>query len=326
MTASTTAPTASAPTAPAPTEPASAAPAPTGIQHVITRGSARAVIVQVAAGIRAFTIDGVDITQPYVENVVPPFGCGIVLAPWPNRIKDGVWSLDGVQHQLDLTEPTRSNAIHGLLRWSPYSLVERAEGSVTLGATVFPQHGYPFHLDTTVRYELVDDGLDVTHTVTNLSTAPAPVALGTHPFLTIGDVDPAELTLTVHADTHVDVDDRLNPTAIVPVDGTRFDLREPHRLGDLFLDDGWGAVRTVDGVSAVLRAPDGREVRLRQDENHGWIQVFTTREFPSPAGPRLAVAIEPMTAPVDAFNSGIDLKWVTPGETWTAKWGIEYSR
>ncbi|MCY7411633.1 MAG: aldose epimerase, partial [Salinibacterium sp.] len=154
----------------------------------------------------------------------------------------------------------------------------------------------------------------------------APVALGTHPFLTIGDVDPAELTLTVHADTHVDVDDRLNPTAIVPVDGTEFDLREPHRLGDLFLDDGWGGVRTVDGVSAVLRAPDGREVRLRQDENHGWIQVFTTREFPSPTGPRLAVAIEPMTAPVNAFNSGIDLKWLEPGQTWSASWGIQYRR
>jgi len=319
MTASTTAPTALVPLVPT-------APAPTGSQHVITRGPARAVIVQVAAGIREFTVEGVDITQPYAENVVPPFGCGIVLAPWPNRIKDGVWSLDGVQQQLDLTEPARSNAIHGLLRWSPYSLVERAEGSVTLGAIVFPQHGYPFHLDTTVRYELVDHGLEVTHEVTNLSTAAAPVALGTHPFLTIGDVDPAELTLTVHADTHVDVDDRLNPTAIVPVDGTRFDLREPHRLGDLFLDDGWGGVRTVDGVSAVLRAPDGREVRLRQDENHGWIQVFTTREFPSPTGPRLAVAIEPMTAPVDAFNSGIDLKWVEPGQTWTAKWGIEYRR
>jgi aldose 1-epimerase len=173
---------------------------------------------------------------------------------------------------------------------------------------------------------VVEDGLEVTHTATNLAAGRAPVAFGTHPFLTIGDVDPAELMLAVHADTHVEVDDRLNPTAIVPVEGTPFDLREPHRLGDLFLDDGWGGVRTVDGVSAVLRAPDGREVHLTQDENHGWIQVFTTRDFPTPNGPTLAVAIEPMTAPVNALNSGIDLHWLDPGDTWTVRWGIQYRR
>lgn len=299
---------------------------PTGTQHVLTRGDARAVITEVAASLREFTVDGVDITQPYDEFSTPPFGDGIVLMPWPNRVADGVWTYEGERMQLDLTEPARGNAIHGLLRSSPYTVVEKAEAGITLAATVFPQHGYPFHLDTTVRYALVEDGIDVTHTVTNLSTVAAPVAIGTHPFLTIGDVDTAELMLTVHADTHVNVDDRLNPTAIVPVDGTEFDLREPHRLGDLFLDDGWGGVRTVDGVSAVLRAPDGREVRLRQDDNHGWIQVFTTREFPTPGGPRLAVAIEPMTAPVNALNSGIDLRWVEPGETWTVNWGIQYVR
>lgn len=299
---------------------------PTGTQHVLTRGSSRAVIVQVAAGIREFTVDGVDITQPYAEDSTPPFANGIVLVPWPNRVADGRWTHEGESLQLDITEPARDNAIHGLLRYSPYTVVEKAEASITLGAIIFPQHGYPFHLDTTVRYELVEDGLDVTHTVVNLSGTRAPVAFGTHPFLTIGDVDAAELMLTVHADTHVNVDDRLNPTAIVPVDGTEFDLREPHRLGDLYLDDGWGGVRTVDGVSAVLRAPDGREVRLRQDENHGWIQVFTTREFPTPAGPRLAVAIEPMTAPVNALNSGIDLHWLDPGESWSVNWGIQYIR
>jgi aldose 1-epimerase len=297
--------------------------APTGTQHVITRGGSRAVITQVAAALREFSIDGVNLTTPFSEDSTPPFGCGIVLVPWPNRIEDGTWSLDGVTQQLDLTEPARHNAIHGLLRYTGYDLIERAEASVTLGATVFPQHGYPFHLATTVRYELVEDALEVTHTATNLSATKAPVAFGTHPFLTIGDVAPEELVLTVHAATHVEVDARLNPTAIVPVDGTDFDLRAGRRLGDLHLDDGWGGVQTRDGVSASLRAPDGRSVELLQDANHGWIQVFTTRDFP---GTSLAVAIEPMTAPVNAFNSGIDVHWVEPGETWSVGWGIHYSR
>ncbi len=40
---------------------------------------------------------------------------------------------------------------------------------MTLAATVWPQSGYPFLLETQVRYELVDDGLTVTHRIRNRS-------------------------------------------------------------------------------------------------------------------------------------------------------------
>lgn len=297
---------------------------PTGDQYTLTRGDARATITQVAAALREFSIGGVDLTEPYPESVTPPFGDGIVLAPWPNRVADGLWHLDGEPQQLDITEPARHNALHGLLRYTGYRVIEREEHAITLGATVFPQHGYPFHLETSVRYELVDGGLDVTHEVRNLSAAAAPVAFGTHPFFTIGDVPTEELVLTLHASTRFDVDDRLNPIAEVPVEGPEFDLRSGRPVAELHLDTAFGGVETVDGVSATLRAPDGREVQLLQDENHPFVQVFTTREFPKKGGKGLAVAIEPMTAPPDAFNSGIGLRWVEPGASWSVGWGIRY--
>ena len=299
--------------------------APTGEQFEITRDGAKAIIAEVAASLRYLSIDGTEITESYPEDATPPFADGIVLVPWPNRIEDGVWTLDGKALQLDLTEADKHNAIHGLLRNTAYRQLERTEGSVTLGATVFPQHGYPFHLATTVTYELVDGGLDVTHTIENLSAAKAPVAVGTHPFLKIGDVPTEQLELTVHASSYFEVDARLNPIAERPVDGTGFDLRKPKLVGQLELDTAFGAVDTVDGVSAVLRAPDGREVRLLQDDAHGFVQVFTTPIFPKDGGLGCAVAIEPMTAPPNAFNSGQGLRWVDPGETWTLGWGIRYS-
>lgn len=299
--------------------------APTGDQYLLTRGGSRAAITQVAAALREFSIDGVALVQPYPESSTPPFAAGIVLVPWPNRVADGQWNLDGVQQQLDLTEPARDNAIHGLLRFTGYRVLDRAEASVTLAATVFPQHGYPFHLETTVRYELVEDGLAVTHGVTNLSQRSAPVAIGTHPFLTIGDADPRQFVLTVHAGTRYEVDARLNPTGTVAVGGD-FDLRGGRRVTELTLDTAFGDVATVDGVVASLRAADGREVRLLQDDNHRFVQVFITPHFPKGDGHTLAVAIEPMTAPPNAFNSGEGLKWLEPGESWSVGWGIQYAR
>jgi aldose 1-epimerase len=303
--------------------------APTGEQFVLKRstslGDAEAIITQVGASLRTLRIGGLDLTQPYPEYSMPPFGDGIVLVPWPNRVKDGFWSLDGVAQQLDITEPARHNAIHGLLRFAAYRVAEMHDDSVTLEATVFPQHGYPFLLETSVTYQLTDDGISVTHRITNESDSLAPAAIGTHPFFQIGDVDTDDLTLTVHASTRFPVDERLNVDAEIAVEGTDYDLRGGRRVADLQLDDAFGGVTTDDQVSAVLTAEDGRSVALWQDENFPYVQVFTTREFPRGTGTVTAIAIEPMTAPADAFNSGQSLRWLEPGETWQATWGVRYS-
>ncbi len=165
--------------------------APTGEQFLLTGtfGARRseAVITAVAAGIRRFTVDGAYVTEPFAVDSAPSFANGIVLVPWPNRVDGGRWMLHGEPQQLDITEVGKNNAIHGLLRYTAYRATERSESSVTLAASVFPQHGYPFLLDTSVRYELGERGLTVTHSIRNLSHAAAPVALGAHPFLRVGD-------------------------------------------------------------------------------------------------------------------------------------------
>ena len=311
--------------------------AATGVQYELTAetpsGRARAIITEVAAGLRSYALNGIDLVETFPAGSTPPMGAGIVLVPWPNRIRDGAWVENGVRQQLALTEPARKNAIHGLLRFSPYRKVARADDSITLGATVFPQSGYSFLLDTEVTYALAADGLKVTHVVRNVGSTDAPVALGTHPYLKIGDVPTGELVLRLAADTHIDVDDRLNPVGETLVDGTRFDLRAGVRVADLDLDDGFGGVTVADGRSEhSLTAPDGRSVTLWGDENIRYVQVYTPRNFPTHSGDSAgvairgqAVAIEPMTAPADAFNSGAGLRWLNPGEAWTVRWGIRHS-
>ena len=88
-------------------------------------------------------------------------------------MEDGVWHLDGKKQQLDITEVSRNNASHGLLRNASYEPVAESEFSVTLEAAIFPQHGYPFLLRHRVRYELGDDlGLAVRQTLINDSGTP----------------------------------------------------------------------------------------------------------------------------------------------------------
>ena len=304
--------------------------APTGVQFALSKstpnGDAIAVITEVAASLRVLSIGGIELTEPYGVDVVPPFCDGIVLVPWPNRVEDGRWIHEGAAQVLDITEPALHNALHGLLRDRPYRLAERTPDAVTLAATVHPTRGYPFTVDTTVRYELVDDGIQVTHGVVNVGEKRAPYAVGTHPFLRLGEVPTYELTLSLAAGTRFETDARLNPIRESSVDGTDYDLRSGRLVAGLDLDDAFGGVTPVDGVSRHrLTAPDGRFVELWQESDFAYVQVFTTRIFPKDGGLGTAIAVEPMTAPPNALNSGQGLRWLEPGESWSGSWGIRYS-
>ena len=292
-----------------------------GRQYELRRGEALAVITELAAGLRLYSRAGVQLTETYGDAEISPGAAGITLAPWANRVEDGVWYLDGKKQQLDITEMSRNNASHGLLRNAAYSLVDESQYSVTLEATVFPQHGYPFLVRHRVQYLLAEDlGLVVRQTLANDSKAPAPFVLGAHPYLRLGDTDLDELQLTVSADTRLVADERLIPRSAEPVSGDT-DLRAGRRVGNLDIDVALTDLTFDGGVARhTLTAPDGRGVSLWQDETCGYVHVFVTTDFP---GRARAVAIEPMTGPANAFNSGDGLRWLSPGDSFTMAWGID---
>lgn len=293
---------------------------PTGTQIHLTRGAVTAQIAQVGASLRGLTVGGVDLVSRYPEDIPTPSCSGVVLAPWPNRVRDGQWTDAGTVRQLSISEPKFHNAIHGLLRYTAYE-IETTDAATTLRATIHPQTGYPYEIATSVTYTLTESGITVTHSLTNRSTESAPVALGTHPFVTIGDVDPHDLVLTVSAKTLLETDERMLPLQAVPAPE---EMRTGVRLGGVALDTGFADLAPdADGlIRHSLTAPDGRRVTLWQEQEFGYVQVFTTANYP---GHDLAVAIEPMTAPIDGLNSGLGIRRLAQGETWTLSWGIEFS-
>ena len=296
---------------------------PTGAQFVLENAQTGvgAQITQVGAALRRLTVGGVELVPPYPADAPAPAASGVVLVPWPNRIRDGSWTQDGKTRRLAITEPALNNASHGLLRFTAYEAIETAPDRVVLGADVFPQTGYPFHLSTRVTYALTGSGLSITHDIANVGPDAAPVAVGTHPYLMIGGVPTRDLVLRSSGTHRFVVDKQLVPIDESPV-GPSNDLREGRRLGDVILDTAYsGLVRDADGrIRHTLQAPDGRALTLWQGPGFDYAQVFTTDRYP---GQTLAVAIEPMTAPADAFNSGRGLNWLQPDESWTLDWGIE---
>lgn len=156
---------------------------PSGTQFELAHGAAHACAVEVGGGLRTFTVDGVDVVLGYAVDEQCTAGRGQVLAPWPNRIVDGRYTFDGVEHVLPITERERSTAIHGLVRWASWSATACTESSVTLAHMLYPQPGYPFTLGLEVNYELGDDGLRVTTRAENLGDTACPFGVGHHPYI-----------------------------------------------------------------------------------------------------------------------------------------------
>ncbi|MBP7818669.1 MAG: aldose 1-epimerase family protein [Rhodoluna sp.] len=293
------------------------------------KGELVAQISRVGAALRYLAIDGVELVESGDVDSLSPFCEGVIMSPWPNRIDGGKWTYQGRTLELPINLHDQQNSNHGLLMDHHYQVLAQTESSVTLGALIHARLGYPFNVQTSVTYELVEGGLRISHTAENLSTADAPYALGGHPYFKIAGVDTEDLFLRSDAATVLVVDDRQIPTGTMPTAHSRFDMRSGVRVGDNFYDhDFTDLPRDSDGLAhTYLTAPDGRGFDIWQDENFKHVVIFTPDFYFANLGDakRFACAIEPQTSGPNSFNSGQDLIWLKQGQKFSATWGVNFN-
>ena len=292
---------------------------PSGEQFEIALEGQHAV-VEVGGGLRMYAVDGRDVIDGYGVHEMASAGRGQVLIPWPNRLQDGSYEFDGQRHQLPLTEPPHSNAIHGLVRWGEWHERAREPHRVVVGHVVHPQPGYPFSLDLTIEYDLSAGGLTVRTTATNVGETTCPYGAGAHPYLTVGTETVDDVLLRVPARTVLLADDRGIPVGGVQIGETDLDFRVARRIGDTKLDHGFTDLERDDaGVARVELSAGEGGVTLWLDDGFRYLMVFTGD---LPGVDRGGLAVEPMTCAPNAFRSGEGLVALAPRESHTATWGL----
>ncbi len=131
---------------------------------------------QLGGTIVSWTVDGVSLFRPVggEADTVRGQGC-YPLVPFSNRVAGRAFSFAGQRHEL----PDLMNgfAIHG----AAWQLPWRQDGDAM---TVDYPGGalWPFAFSAAQRFALTPRGLTVTMRVTNRHTAPAPLAMGLHPY------------------------------------------------------------------------------------------------------------------------------------------------
>lgn len=243
------------------------------------------------------------VEQPDVVN----FFSGVTMAPWPNRLEGGEWTLNGAKLGLP-TNDGKGNANHGLVYNRKFQILEQTESSVIYSYRLGEDQVYPFEVEIVVSYELNSNGFTSRIGAINHGSATAPVAFGTHPYFMAFP----ESKVTISAGKQSVSNEFQIPTGSEPATKVAPDLYSQMKLDDCFFE----LVRDENGVAeTTVSNPDGTYFSVWQDNGFPYLTVFTH--------PNLGLAIEPQSSPANALNSGEGLALLETGAETFGTWGIK---
>ncbi len=264
-----------------------------------------------------------------------------IMAPFSNRIPEGLYVFQGESHRLEITQPKSRNAMHGLVRTESFEPIRPEEtgefAAITLACRSlrsgrFP--GYPFDVDVRVRFVLRERCLSVEIAGENLGSRAAPFGCGWHPYFRTSESGIDHLVLSIPAQGMIRVDDRLLPlegqAAFCPLEEARdLDFRPSRpttsrRLGKAVLDRCfYGLSADADGLSRTSLADPNTGLTLTVFQEGGLMHVFTGDTLP--IRPRASIALEPVQFMTNAFNRPETRERIVlpPRETSTFRFGVE---
>jgi galactose mutarotase-like enzyme len=243
------------------------------------------------------------------------------LAPYPNRIR-GPLSADGKTLTTEwqgktITLPANNigklptaerHAMHGLILKAKTDNVEveNVPGGEEVAGVIHAGDFGGHWLSKTqlvVKIRLTADAVDVTIEARNVGNEDEPMAIAWHPYFNLPSGDRTQARVRIPASTIAEVDgyDNVFPTGkILPVQGTRFDLRATGGtpLGANFFDDNWNhidwqnhaaTVQVIDpaaryGVNIIGLSPEIKSIQMYAPPTAKFVAIEHQYNFGNPFG------------------------------------------
>ncbi|UFH54483.1 aldose 1-epimerase [Spirosoma sp. KNUC1025] len=255
-----------------------------------------------------------------------------LLYPFPSRIRHGVYHFEGEDFALKLNEMKRDNSIHGFVHGRAFSVVSQDVTPTSARLTLRYDYegdtiGYPFPFILTVTYELMQANLlahgsnpeadkmcalRIHYAAQNISTTRCPVAFGWHPYFTFTEESVDHLLLSLPGRTPISLDEHRIPNGRHP-----FEPASDINLHGIELDSAFAIEPTTEpdapepyAETVLTSLSTGVRLVVGQQTGEGklnYLVCYTPTR-------RDSVAIEPLTANVDAFNNGEGLVVLDPWE------------
>lgn len=236
------------------------------------------------------------------------------LFPFPNRLKDGEFSVNGSTYNFPINEKVRNNAIHGFIADKPFKIdyvnttSENAEIRLVFSNDT-PVSYYPFTFNLCITYKIdTQSRFEVCIEVQNTSKDNLPFGLGWHPYFTFPDW--AGVKLKISEVDQVELDERALPSGntIHYSALSAFKEVDEVKLDDCFVlkDKEQNIAHLQNGVACLTI--------WRDVETIPYLQLYTPGKN--------CIAIEPMTCNVDALNNQMGIVNLQPQSNYTTSFGV----
>ena len=243
-----------------------------------------------------------------------PYHPSALLSPWVNRVRNGNYSFEGRNYQLPINEENLGNAIHGLLARKPFSY--QIEGSKAIVRFVYQaeEKAYPFPFETRLTYEF--DANNVFHMqfeAKNTGEGNMPFACGWHPYFKLPEGELPDWKIRFESLSKFHSDSQMIPMREEP-----YDASHGVNLGEETLDNVFRLI-PMDKHRTVFESGQSTLTLEQSSIDFPFLVVFAPDN-------ENCLAIEPMTANTDAFNTGDGLRILAPGEKFQSTVKIWFSK
>jgi len=243
-----------------------------------------------------------------------PYHPSALLSPWVNRVRNGNYSFEGRNYQLPINEENLGNAIHGLLARKPFSYQIEGSKAIIRYAYQAEEKAYPFPFETTLTYEF--DANNVFHLqfeAKNTGDGNMPFACGWHPYFRLPAGELADWTIRFDSISKFHSDSQM-----IPLREESYDASHGVNLGEETLDNVF-RLKPMDKHLTVFENGTTKLTLEQSSNDFPFLVVFAPEN-------ENCLAIEPMTANTDAFNTGDGLRILAPGEKFQSTVKIWFSK
>ncbi|RVX38081.1 aldose 1-epimerase [Nonomuraea polychroma] len=290
-------------------------------QVELSSGRLRAEVLTLGAIVRSLEVSGrnvvlgLDSVEDYLTR---SRYFGAVVGRYGNRIANGRFTLDGVEHRLPINNGI--NSLHGGTEGfdrKVWTVQGRSGDSVTLTLTSPDgDQGYPGTLTAQVTYTLADDALRIDYAME--TDAPTVVNLTNHSYFNLaGSGDVREHVVRIEAEHYLPVDEHKIPTGeLAPVKGTPFDFTEPHAVAERY-DGAYDHCFVLDGGMQVRAGGLTMEVTTTEPG----VQFYTGSMLDgvaTPYGPFAGLCLETQHYPDSPNQPHFPSTVLRPGERRTS--------
>ena len=259
-----------------------------------------AVLPRLGANLVSLQVDGRELLHFDAEALFAETphmqGC-FQMFPSPCRLLDCQYVFQG--RTIHQRKHGQDYFIHGLVRDETFAIT-RTPTELIATLEWDREHpvyeGFPWEGKLTTTFRAVARGLEIHWAFENRADTPAPAGYGLHPFWAITG-DRAQTFIKVPAAYRMELqgpDAQFPSGTLLPVDGTRYDLREWRSLADLYMDDVFFP-KPPGSVAGLRFDQEALQLRITADDSVRHMICY------APEG-RPFVCVENLTCSPDAQN------------------------